>query len=108
MKTVNCCNCGVEFGLSDEVYNARKIDGKSFTCPNGHSQYFSDSLRSQMDAMEKKLSKAEQDLKVWKQYSNDLCGRIDDLRAELTLAKQRIGGYKNALVRAKRAAQEEK
>lgn len=40
MKQYNCCTCGVVFALPDGVEEARREDGKSFFCLNGHEQVF--------------------------------------------------------------------
>ncbi len=37
----DCVNCGVIFGITEELENRRRYDGKSFYCPNGHSMVFS-------------------------------------------------------------------
>ena len=39
--SIICPCCGTAFGLSDDYWNSRVEDRKSFFCPNGHSQYFS-------------------------------------------------------------------
>ena len=31
-----CGDCGISFGLPDDVYAARRTDGGAFYCPNGH------------------------------------------------------------------------
>lgn len=37
-----CCNtdCLVPFGLSREMYEARRKDRRTFYCPNGHGQHY--------------------------------------------------------------------
>lgn len=35
-----CCNCGVEFAMTEYFYSERLGDKKSFYCPNGHSQSY--------------------------------------------------------------------
>jgi hypothetical protein len=41
LKPVTCCNCGVLFGMDADYMAERKRDHKYFTCPNGHSQHWS-------------------------------------------------------------------
>lgn len=64
---LTCCNCGVLFGLESGYVAARRLDHKSFTCPNGHEQgYYGPSkteqeltaTRQQLDAA-RSLAKRE-------------------------------------------------
>jgi predicted DCC family thiol-disulfide oxidoreductase YuxK len=38
----DCANCGVIYALHQEYDQRRRDDGKSFYCPNGHSQAYSE------------------------------------------------------------------
>jgi len=41
IDTVECCNCGVTFGLPASLLKALREDpSRYFYCPNGHSQHF--------------------------------------------------------------------
>ena len=44
-----CCNCGVQFAMSKELYRARLADGKLFYCPNGHPQHYTESVQTKLD-----------------------------------------------------------
>lgn len=35
-----CCNCGVEFAMTEDFYNERLGDKRLFYCPNGHNQHY--------------------------------------------------------------------
>jgi len=35
-----CCVCGVIFGMTKEYIQNVQQQGKSFSCPNGHSQHY--------------------------------------------------------------------
>jgi len=37
---IECCNCGVDFGIGDEYMAARRKDHDWFYCPNGHPQHY--------------------------------------------------------------------
>jgi hypothetical protein len=41
MQPIACCKCGIDFGLTDGYYEARRADHRHFYCPNGHRQHFS-------------------------------------------------------------------
>jgi hypothetical protein len=35
-----CCNCGVAFAMTDQLYTERHKDKATFYCPNGHGQHY--------------------------------------------------------------------
>lgn len=44
MVTVQCCSCGVVFGMPSDLNERFKDDPtKMFSCPNGHEQHYSKS-----------------------------------------------------------------
>lgn len=40
MKSIECSNCGVAFGLLNSYERNRREDHRGFYCPNGHAQHF--------------------------------------------------------------------
>lgn len=48
MTHLECCKCGVSFGMTNQLYEGRKRDREAFFCPNGHAQAFVDSLEEKM------------------------------------------------------------
>lgn len=40
LVTETCYSCGVLFAMVEDLYDHRLKDGKSFYCPNGHSQAY--------------------------------------------------------------------
>ena len=53
MVWVECSNCGVSFGLTEEFQSRRRRDRKSFYCPNGHSQWYPGKSEKQLLQEEK-------------------------------------------------------
>ena len=53
-----CCACGIEFSVPGPWLAARRRDGKSFFCPNGHSLSFG---ASEADRLRTELSRAKQE-----------------------------------------------
>ena len=45
MKREICFTCSIEFNVPDSFLEDRMEDGKSFKCPNGHSQYYPNEIR---------------------------------------------------------------
>jgi hypothetical protein len=66
----NCCNCGVDFAMTDAFIQNRKNDRKSWYCPNGHSQWFpgetasdkAQRLAGQLDMERTRRQQAEMDV----------------------------------------------
>ena len=60
LETIECCNCGVIFAISEDLERNLRLTKKSFFCPNGHSQSYTEStaekLRKELDAKERALS----------------------------------------------------
>lgn len=55
MINIECCNCGIIFGISDVWYKNRQIDKRIWLCPNGHEQHFIEN--SEMKKLEEELRK---------------------------------------------------
>lgn len=55
MKTIECCNCGVAFGVPDTLYGSLRETKRDFWCPNGHRQAYTESeadkLRRERDRL---------------------------------------------------------
>ena len=62
--TEQCCNCGIAFAVTSDFQNRRMKDHKSFYCPAGHGQHYSDKseeqrLREQLEQKQQELSRAQ-------------------------------------------------
>jgi hypothetical protein len=73
---MSCIDCGVEFGLTDELYAQRVADGKNFVCPNGHRQRFTGpsaeqkrihALERERNLLSERFLRASDELEQWKQ-----------------------------------------
>lgn len=42
LVVMECCNCGVMFGMTEGLHGERLTKGGSFWCPNGHTQHFTE------------------------------------------------------------------
>lgn len=85
MRNLECCNCGVVFGITDNLYTKRLSDGKNFYCSNGHSQAFQNSgedmMRRERDRaiqekarLEEELAKASKEMeRVTKRTMHGIC-----------------------------------
>ena len=78
MINIRCCNvsCGVLFGLPDHVYDQAKERGKtrSFYCPNGHQQWYSE---SEEDRQRARADRAEELVRsIQSSYESERRSRI--------------------------------
>ena len=73
---IECCNCGVHFGMTADYEARRREDHRDFYCPNGHPQRFNGptekekritALEQQLAERERLLASANADLaKPWR------------------------------------------
>ena len=67
MTILYCCNCGIRFDVTDGFYEHRLQDGKTFHCPNGHGQVFTDTCEEKnkrLAAKARELKRENQLLKA--------------------------------------------
>jgi hypothetical protein len=81
---VTCANCGVEFWMTDGLERARRRDGSSFYCPNGHSlSYAPTEDQKQIKELEGQLeSQRRQHRRLINDY-NELWAQREELVADL-------------------------
>jgi predicted RNA-binding Zn-ribbon protein involved in translation (DUF1610 family) len=82
LELVNCPNCGVIFGLPQEMQHELRQTGNSFYCPNGHALSYRD---SEVSRLKKKLRERDK--------------YIDDLRGDLMLTERRRRAAKGQLTK---------
>ncbi len=84
-----CCNCGMQFAMTREVYEQRRKDRQWFYCPAGHEQYYSGPTREQ---------KLREQLEREQGENRDLGYRLEHanrsraaLKGQVTKIKRRVG-----------------
>ena len=57
MRSTDCCQCGVTFAMTHEMYEQRLKDHVMFYCPNGHPQHFTGRTKEQqrIEELERQL-----------------------------------------------------
>ena len=64
----HCCSCGVAFAMPFSLQQQRLVDGNDFFCPNGHSQYYTETeakkLKRKLKEIESQLATKEFELTV--------------------------------------------
>lgn len=102
MVEIDCCNCGVIFGMSDELYRQRKDDGKSFFCPAGHSQFFTRSRAEIIRELEQKVAELEQEKGKLQSRVDWYVNRLSEMREEVRGLKRSVASYKGHVSRMRR------
>jgi hypothetical protein len=85
-----CCNCGITFGMTQGFKNMRNEDGKSFFCPNGHSQYYTKSIATKLKEANSALKNAKEDAKWWQEEAEAKAKALSSTKGQLTKVKNRI------------------
>lgn len=87
-----CCNCGIPFGIENNLRDQLYENGNLFYCPNGHAQHY-----GKRDTLEKQIKKLQNDLKNeqaasqwWKTEAEEKAAKLKSTRAELTETKKRV------------------
>lgn len=60
MVTINCCNCGVPFGVPDYIQQRRQDDHHLFYCTNGHPQHYPQ--KNEVEELRVKLVEADEQI----------------------------------------------
>jgi hypothetical protein len=90
---IQCCNCGVNFGMSDELYEQRRADHKSWFCPNGHGQHFTG--KSEADKLREELERT----------TARLTARLDQAKADADYQKRLAAAAKGAATKMRKRIQ---
>lgn len=92
---ITCCNkeCHVTFGLSQGHYNKCKADStRLFYCPNGHSQYFSD---SETDKLRRENERLRQNAAYLEERAQNINRRNDELKRSNAAVRGVVTRIKN-------------
>lgn len=88
MESMECCVCGIIFGVPITWTKERRKDGKGFSCPNKHRLTFGE---TEEDRLKKRLKR----LRNEKDEAVQCCdAALEDTQHQAN----RVRGYKGALV----------
>ena len=86
-----CSVCSIRFAFDESFYDRRHTDGKSFYCPNGHSQYYTENTKRKH---EQELAQERRKTEFYKsQYKNK--------QRQCEQQKKKAAAYKGHLTRTK-------
>lgn len=77
LETVECCSCGVEFGLPSDFNQNRLRDKRAWWCPNGHQQNYTGKALDQLLREARDEATAAQQLA--QRRTQELDGALDKL-----------------------------
>lgn len=86
-----CPSCGMFFGVTSDFQRRRREDGKSFRCPNGHSQSYS---KPEIERLREKLAVRERRIEY---LNNDLAYTNNQVRAQKAAKTRLINRIKNGV-----------
>jgi DNA repair exonuclease SbcCD ATPase subunit len=96
METRACPSCAIPYAAPESFFDARRKDGQTFYCPNGHSLSWHE---TEADRLEKKLKAAERERDHYQRdYEEARMDLADEKRkhaatkGQLTKTKKRIAG----------------
>lgn len=94
LVTLTCAACGTPFGMESNLNQNRRQDGKSFSCPNGHSNIYGpgtvDKLKQQLALEAKKREQLETRLRARAEDIERLERSRSALRGVITRTKREI------------------
>jgi hypothetical protein len=91
LVVIDCCTCGVSFGMTTEMERARRRDHAWFYCPNGHNQHFTAKSDADLLAEERRRAKRLSDLLDDEQQQHRATERsLRATRGVVTRTKKRI------------------
>ena len=88
MKTIECANCGIVFGLTDTFVYNRKETHHGFFCPNGHSNYWPD--KTEAERLKFQLDQTKGEVERLRQQRDEALSEISLKNKETASMARRI------------------
>ncbi|GAA4681275.1 hypothetical protein [Phytohabitans rumicis] len=94
LVAIDCCSCGVVFGLSEGHHRQLRRTGQRFFCPNGHSQSYTeteaDRLRKQLATVEQQRDRARANATHYQDQAEATERVLRATRGQVTKLKKRV------------------
>lgn len=88
LETLNCYLCGVIFAMPEPLKQRRREDSKSFWCPNGHEQHFTETEAARL---RKQLERAQSAATAARDQADAAERSNRALRGVVTRERKRVG-----------------
>lgn len=92
---LKCCECGVMFGMTPDVYAVRRQDNRNFFCPHGHEQHFpkgkteAEKLREERDRLAQRIAQKDDRIKELQDQRDHEQRRVAAAKGQVTKLKNR-------------------
>lgn len=86
-----CPDCGTNFGCEEDLIEARRKDGRTFYCPNGHRLSYKDSEVERLRKETQRLARRAENLEAQR----------DQLTTSVEHERRRVATYKGHLTRTR-------
>lgn len=88
VEAIDCFVCGLVFGIDSRFVSRRRKDGRTFYCPNGHGQHFTETEEVRLERRLKSLEAQNTHL----QDQRDAAERsARAYKGQVTKIKRRVG-----------------
>lgn len=95
-----CGECGITWAQPEGFTSARRTDGKTFYCPNGHPRVYRETdveklrkeMQAQIDRKERERQWAAEARDRYRQQAEETKRRLSAAKGQLTKTKNRIAG----------------
>jgi hypothetical protein len=87
---IDCFKCGALFGLPNDVNDELLARGRTFYCPNGHGQHYTNSLQKQLQDERDRSARLNARLDQERAHSNAVERSRRATKGQLTKVKKRV------------------
>lgn len=95
LETDVCASCGVVFAMPDSLMAKRRQDGGSFSCPNGHSLIYGNSLKEQNKKLKERLEGETRRLEAQRRETEHVRANLEVSRRQTAAQKGQVTKLKN-------------
>jgi hypothetical protein len=88
LKTIRCCACDLLFAVPQTWLDERQEDGRSFCCPNGHQQHFTE---RESERLRRQLKQAEAQVTHLRDQRDAAERSARAYRGQVTKIRKRVG-----------------
>ena len=86
-----CVSCGVDFAMTDDLIRARRRDGKTFWCPNGHPQSYTETDATRLKKAQQELERARATQTHLRDQRDAAERSASAYKGQVTRIKKRVG-----------------
>jgi len=88
---IDCSVCGMTYGLDEDFRQRRLSDGKTWWCPNGHTQHFvGETDEQKVKRLEKSLDRANSATRAARDQADAAERRRRAMKGQVTRLKNKI------------------